>query len=219
MLADIAHELRTPLSVLRGRLEGIVDGVYSANPDSIVPALEETYLLERLVEDLRILTLAETRQLPFEKRSLDLNKLAERVIGLFQAQADENHITLELQPAESEALALLDPQRSEQIIGNLVGNALRHVPENGRIWLEVNTTDESVSISISDNGPGVKEDDLPNIFKRFWRGDKSRSRASGGAGLGLAISRQLVEAQGGQIEAQNLPEGGLKVTCRFPGEK
>jgi signal transduction histidine kinase len=217
MLADIAHELRTPLSVLRGRLEGVMDGVYKAVPSSVAAALEETYLLERLVEDLRILTLAETRQLPFEKRPLDLNDVAQRVIRIFQAQADEHHVDLTLQATEKAAMASLDPQRAEQIVGNLVSNALRHAPDNdGKVWLEVRSEGDSVSISISDNGSGVDEEDLPNIFNRFWRGDKSRTRSSGGAGLGLAISRQLVEAQDGKISARNRPEGGLQVTCQFP---
>jgi signal transduction histidine kinase len=215
MLADIAHELRTPLTVLRGRLEGILDGIYQPDEDHIVPALEETYLLERLVDDLRLLTLAEARQLPFEKRELDLNDLARRVISLFQAQAEENQIHLSLESGTVEAKAMLDPQRTEQVIGNLVSNALHYVPSGGRVWIEVRRINEVVTISVNDNGPGVPEAELARIFNRFWREDRSRSRASGGAGLGLAIARQLVEAQGGKITAGNLPEGGLQVTCEF----
>ncbi len=216
MLADIAHELRTPLTVLRGRLEGIQDGVYPADEAHIVPALEETYLLERLVDDLRLLTLAESRQLPFEKKELDLNDLARHVLSLFQAQAEENRIQLSLESAAENPRALLDPQRTEQVIGNLVSNALRYVPEGGRVWIDVHGEGEWVSVSVNDNGPGVPDEELPHIFSRFWRGDKSRTRASGGAGLGLAIARQLVEAQGGKIAAANLPGGGLQVHCEFP---
>jgi two-component system OmpR family sensor kinase/two-component system sensor histidine kinase BaeS len=216
MLADIAHELRTPLTVLRGRLEGIQDGVYPADEAHIVPALEEAYLLERLVDDLRLLTLAETRQLPFEKKELDLNDLARHVISLFQAQAEENKIELWVEDGTEIRRALLDPQRTEQVIGNLISNALRYVPEGGRVWIEVRSEGELVSVSVNDNGPGVPEEELPHIFSRFWRGDKSRTRASGGAGLGLAIARQLVEAQGGRIAASNLPGGGLQVRCEFP---
>ena len=216
MLADIAHELRTPLTVLRGRLEGIQDGVYPADEAHIVPALEEAYLLERLVDDLRLLTLAESRQLPFEKKELDLNDLALHVISLFQAQAEENQIQLSLESAAENPRALLDPQRTEQVIGNLVSNALRYVPEGGRVWIEVREEGESVSVSVNDNGPGVPDEELPHIFSRFWRGDKSRTRGSGGAGLGLAIARQLVEAQGGRISASNLLGGGLQVLCEFP---
>jgi signal transduction histidine kinase len=216
MLADIAHELRTPLTVLRGRLEGILDGIYSPDQEHIVPALEETYLLERLVDDLRLLTLAESRQLPFEKKDLDLNELARHVISLFQAQAEENMIQLELKSDAVSPRAMLDPQRTEQIVGNLVSNALRYVPEGGRVWIDVRREGESAVVSVNDNGPGVPEEELPRIFNRFWRGDKSRTRTSGGAGLGLAIARQLVEAQGGKISASNLPGGGLQVRCEFP---
>jgi signal transduction histidine kinase len=215
MLADIAHELRTPLTVMRGRLEGIVDGVYPANADQITPALEETYLLERLVEDLRLLTLAETRQLHFEQREVNLGDLATHVFDLFQAEAEEKSIQLGLEVAASDAVVTVDPQRIEQVFGNLVSNALRYTPEGGHIHLAVTKQLGSVAFSVSDNGPGVPPEDLASIFNRFWRGERSRSRASGGAGLGLAIARQLTEAQGGQISAQNLPEGGLQVRVEF----
>jgi len=216
MLADIAHELRTPLTILRGRLEGIIDGVYPADEKHIGPALEETYVLERLVEDLRLLTLAESRQLVFEKKPLDLNELAQHVINVFQAQADETHVQLAVQGDTTAGKVELDPGRTEQVIGNLVNNALRFVPSGGRIWIEIHAGDARVSLIVNDSGPGIPEADLPYIFNRFWRGDKSRSRTSGGAGLGLAIARQLVEAQGGTISARNLPGGGLQVICDFP---
>jgi signal transduction histidine kinase len=105
----------------------------------------------------------------------------------------------------------VDAQRTEQVIANLVGNALRYVPENGRVWIELAATDESIKLSVNDNGKGIPDEDLPFIFDRFWRKDKSRSRVSGGTGLGLAIAKQLIEAQGGKISARNLPEGGLQV--------
>lgn len=216
MLADIAHELRTPLTVMRGRLEGIVDGVYPASPEQVGPALEETYLLERLVEDLRLLTLAETRQLHFEHEAVNLGEVAAHVIDLFQAEAEEKNIQLSLEQREPAALATLDHQRTEQVVGNLVGNALRYTPEGGHVCLDVYRSGERVRLTVSDDGSGVPPEDLSNIFMRFWRGEKSRSRASGGAGLGLAITLQLVEAQGGQISAENLPQGGLKISLDFP---
>jgi two-component system OmpR family sensor kinase/two-component system sensor histidine kinase BaeS len=216
MLADIAHELRTPLTILRGRLEGIIDGVYPADEKHIGPALEETYVLERLVEDLRLLTLAESRQLVFEKQPLDLTELAGHVINVFQPLADESQVQLGVEGDTSIPELLLDPVRTQQVVGNLVNNALRFVPAGGRIWIEVHAQDNGwVSIAVNDTGPGIPEADLPYIFNRFWRGDKSRSRSSGGAGLGLAIARQLVEAQGGKISARNLPGGGLQVKCEF----
>ncbi len=216
LLADVAHELRTPLTVIRGRLEGMVDGVYPLEIGQIAPALEETYLLERLVEDLRLLTLAETHQLPFEVRTLPLGELVARAVDLFAAQAEELGIRLEIENRAPQALVCVDPQRTQQVIGNLISNALRYTPKGGKTWLEVEQVGETVVMRVNDNGPGVSVEHLPHLFRRFWRGEKSRSRASGGAGLGLAIARQLVEAQGGSIHARNLPEGGLQVEIAFP---
>lgn len=211
MLADIAHELRTPLSVIRGRLEGIVDGVYSETSTPVSTALEQTYLLERLVDDLRLLTMAESRQLHFESKPVDVGNLGQHVIDLFQAEAHEKNISLSLNRLSENLIVQADAQRTEQVIANLVNNALRYVPENGRVWIEVSSTRESVKLSVNDNGKGIPEKDLPLIFDRFWRKEKSRSRVSGGTGLGLAIGKHLIEAQGGVISARNLEEGGLQI--------
>ncbi len=216
LLADIAHELRTPLSVLRGRLEGIVDGVYAPNEVNIAQALEETYLLERLVEDLRLLTLAETRQLHFELKETDLVELLNKSQTLFEPQAAAKFASIVVETEEKEAIVLVDPQRFEQIVGNLIGNALRYAQNGGKITLKLQKLESATVVKVIDNGPGVPEAELPYIFDRFWRGEKSRARVSGGAGLGLAISKQLVEAQGGQISAANRPEGGLEVTVTLP---
>lgn len=215
MLADVAHELRTPLSVIRGRLEGIVDGVYPETGAPVSTALEQTYLLERLVDDLRLLTLAESRQLHFESKPVDLGNLAAHVTDLFQAEAREKNISLMLDRPSENLTATADAQRTEQVIANLVSNALRYVPEGGRVWIEISSDEKTVNLSVNDNGKGIPEADLPFIFDRFWRKDKSRSRISGGTGLGLAIAKQLIEAQGGKISAQNLPEGGLRVTMEL----
>jgi two-component system OmpR family sensor kinase/two-component system sensor histidine kinase BaeS len=216
LLADIAHELRTPLSVIRGRLEGIVDGIYKADDGQVVSlALEQTYLLERLVDDLRLLTLAETRQLHFEKKSVDLAQLSQHTIDMFSAEAQEKNISLALEKGNGSYNAELDLQRMEQVIGNLVGNSLRYIPDGGRIWLTLEETSSEVKLFVNDNGPGVAEDELPYLFDRFWRKDKSRTRSAGGTGLGLAIAKQLAEAQGGTIHASNLREGGLQVVIEF----
>ncbi|MBK7448366.1 MAG: HAMP domain-containing protein [Anaerolineales bacterium] len=210
-LADIAHELRTPLSVIRGRLEGIIDGIYAENGPQVSTALEQTYLLERLVDDLRLLTLAEKRQLVFDKTNVDVGNLIATVIDMLSAQAQEKNISLVLSERSGNLSAQLDPQRFEQVLSNLIGNALRYVPDGGRVWVTANETAEGLSVTVNDDGAGIPEEDLPFIFDRFWRKEKSRSRASGGTGLGLAISKQLIEAQGGRIEARNLPEGGLQI--------
>ncbi len=215
LLADIAHELRTPLSILRGRLEGIVDGIYAADGGQVSLALEQTYLLERLVDDLRLLTLAETRQLHFEKKSVDLVQLSQHIVEMFSAEAQEKNISLAFEKGSGNYTAELDPQRMEQVVGNLVGNSLRYIPAGSKIWLTLEETSGKVELFVNDNGPGVAEDELPYLFDRFWRKDKSRTRSSGGTGLGLAIAKQLIEAQGGTIEAKNIHGGGLQVMVTF----
>jgi signal transduction histidine kinase len=215
MLADIAHELRTPLSVIRGRLEGIVDGIYPENGPQVSMALEQTYLLQRLVDDLRLLTLVETRQLPFDQRNVHIGDVIERVLEMFSAEAQEKNISLSFPEKEGNLSAFVDPQRFEQVMSNLIGNSLRYVPEGGRVWVTANETPEGLRVTVNDTGPGIPEEDLPYVFDRFWRKEKSRSRVFGGTGLGLAIAKQLVEAQDGWIEAKNLPEGGLQVEIRI----
>jgi len=216
MLADIAHELRTPLTVIRGRLEGVLDGVYTPDDAHVAQVLEETYLLERLVDDLRLLTLAESRQLHFDLKTVDLGGLAEQAVSLFEAEVAEHNIALTLTVETGLGPVQADPQRVEQVIGNLLSNAVRYVPDGGHVEVRVANGEAGVELTIADNGPGIPEADLPHLFDRFWRGERSRSRSEGGAGLGLTIARQLIEAQNGSIYARNLPEGGLLVGFRLP---
>jgi signal transduction histidine kinase len=216
LLADIAHELRTPLSAIRGRLEGMLDGVYPYDQHHISLALKANYMLERLVEDLRFLTLAETHQLHFEKKETDQQALAVRSLEMFCAEAQEKDIQLQLLPASGDYIAFLDPQRTEQVIGNLVSDALRYTPAGGKVWLVLEKNDTQVTISVCDDDPGIPEEDLPSIFNRFWRKDKSRACHTGGSGLGLAIAKQLIEVQGGSISAENLPAGGRNMRIKIP---
>jgi len=220
MLADIAHELRTPLTILRGRLEGIVDGVYPHDEAHIATALEEVYLLDRLVNDLRTLTQAEARQLPLEIRPFDLYDLAEKVVATFDPEAKELGLSLDLAPSQEQNLLVMgDPQRVEQVIGNLVGNALQYVPEGGRIDLRIDPMVDTLLLSVKDDGPGVAEEDLVFLFDRFWRAERSRCRDTGGAGLGLAIAKQLVEAMDGEVGARNVEIGGLEVWFTLPAAR
>jgi len=216
LLADIAHELRTPITILRGRLEGILDGVYPPDEAHIAPALEETYLLERLVEDLRLLALAEANQLRFELKPTRLDELAEMAVGLFSAQAAEKNIQLHLEAYPDLPRVMVDPQRFQQVIGNLIDNALRYTPQGSTINLTIRRNDHAVELSVLDDGPGIPESELPHIFDRLWRGEKSRARTTGGAGLGLSIARQLVEAQGGRITAYNRLPQGFEVRIIIP---
>jgi len=216
LLADVAHELRTPLTIIRGKLEGVLDGVYAADEESVAPVLEEVYVLERLVDDLQLLTLADSGRLHFDFKRLDLATVAQRTVGLFEAEAADRNIRLVLDLEPNLPAVLADEQRLGQVLGNLVGNALRYINPAGQVKISASLSGAQVEIAVSDTGPGLPESDLPHLFDRFWRGEKSRARASGGAGLGLAIARQLVEAQGGHIWASNQPAGGLRVAFTLP---
>ena len=216
LLADITHELRTPLTIMRGRLEGIFDGVYPLDEAQIAPALEEVYILNNLVEDLRLLTLAEMRQLSLDCRKVNLGEIAERTASLFEAEAAEVDIALTVQVEANLPPVMADPQRIGQVVGNLLSNALRYVPTRGQVTMTVQQVEAGVALTVADNGPGVSETDLSRLFERFWRGEKSRTRSAGGVGLGLAIAKQLVEAQDGHIYAAKQPGGGLRITFVLP---
>jgi signal transduction histidine kinase len=142
---------------------------------------------------------------------VDLVEIARRALNMFQAEADEKKIALDLETGLEKALVLADSQRTEQVVGNLLANALRYVPDGGRVWVQIDQANDEFVLCVNDNGPGVLDSDLPYIFNRFWRGERSRSRASGGAGLGLAIAKLLIVEQEGKVDAANLPAGGLQV--------
>lgn len=220
MTADVAHELRTPLSIIRAHLEGIQDGVYSATPDQMGLLLDETSLLERLIEDLRLLALADTGQLPLYYEALDPAFLLRDTADSFARAASECNVSLRvvLQPGLPEIQA--DPQRIAQVLGNLVSNALRHTPPGGTVtltgWVEQVSGAPALLVAVADTGQGIAPADLPHIFDRFWREDRSRARSSGGAGLGLAIARRIVEAHGGRIWAASAPAHGTTVTFTLP---
>lgn len=204
LTADIAHELRTPLSVVRGKVEGVLDGVYPASTEHLEPVLDEIKLLTRLVEDLHLLSLAEAGQLSLEKRATDIVALLRDAQVNFAPQAADRDVTLalDLPSEETDEFAIqvmADGRRIAQVLGNLLTNALRHTPPGGRVTTSVAISGEMARVSVADTGAGIPSDDLPHIFERFWRGEKSRSRAVGGAGLGLAIAKYLVQAHGGEI--------------------
>jgi len=219
LTADIAHELRNPLSVMQARLEGIIDGVYEASPERLKSVLEQSQLLNRLVEDLRMLALADAGQLTLDCTDTDLSSLAAQSVEVYRTQAEEGNVMLSLDtPAPGSLVASVDPARMEQVLGNLLSNALRHTPPEGRVELAVGRRDgaRSVLIEVSDTGEGIPEESLPFVFDRFYRADRSRSRERGGTGLGLAITRELVEAHGGSIEVSNRKGGGTVFSIELP---
>lgn len=220
MTADVAHELRTPLSVIRGKLEGILDGVYPATEEHIIPILEETEVLTHLVEDLRVLALAEARQLSLDLRPTDVGHLLRDAQVNFSPLAEDRNVALILDMPVGLPSVLGDRQRLSQVLGNLITNALRHTPSGGTVTLAGSASDGDAVIEVRDTGAGIAAEDLDHVFGRFWRGEKSRSRESGGSGLGLAIARELVLLHGGTIEVESTLGHGSMFRCRLPvGER
>jgi signal transduction histidine kinase len=216
MMADIAHELRTPLAVIRGQVEALQDGVFELTPGSITPIHDQVLLLGRLVDDLRDLALAEAGRLPLEVDQVDTGELISRVVASFQSQVHAKQVRLGIEVAAALPVVCADAQRLEQVLANLLSNALRHTPEGGSIEVKAWSEGQDVLFAVTDSGPGIASEDLPFVFDRFYRGDRSRSRTDGGAGLGLAITRQIVEAHGGQISVLSPPRQGASFTVRLP---
>jgi two-component system OmpR family sensor kinase/two-component system sensor histidine kinase BaeS len=222
MTADIAHELRTPLTIIKGRLEGMQDGVYEAKPEELERLLGETALLERLIEDLRLLALAENGQLPLYREPIDPRELLDNAHNAFARQAAEQHVALAVDAPDDLPALDADPQRLAQVLANLVANALRYTPEGGSITLGAHTAGQEgadvVVLEVRDTGAGIPADDLPHVFDRFYRADRSRARSSGGTGLGLAIARQIVLSHGGTIQASSTEGQGTTMTITLPLE-
>jgi signal transduction histidine kinase len=216
MTADIAHELRTPLSVIRGNLEAVLDGVYPADVEHIQPALDQAQLLARLVEDLRTLALAEAGQLSLDRQPTDTVELVKRVVASFEPSATGKRVALSVDSPPSLPRTQADGQRIAQVLTNLLGNALRYTPENGRVDVQLRAEAKSVVVAVTDSGPGISADDLPHIFDRFYRADKSRSREGGGSGLGLAIARGIIAAHGGRIWAESKTGQGTTLAFTLP---
>jgi two-component system OmpR family sensor kinase/two-component system sensor histidine kinase BaeS len=216
LTAEIAHELRNPLAVMQARMEGLIDGVYPATEEELKPALEQTRLLNRLVEDLRLLALADEGQLGLDRQSLDVASLVRDIVEAYRPRADQAGVDLHAgQGLGATILLNVDAGRLSQIVGNLLDNAIRHTPPGTTVVVDLEASQNKVRLMVQDQGPGIAPEDLPHIFKRFYRADSARSRQAGGSGLGLAIARKLTEAHGGMISASNLPGGGAKFEVTF----
>lgn len=202
LVGDLTHELRTPLTILKGYLEGLGDGTVDPSPDLYLRLAKETGRLQRLVNDLQELSKLEAGYLPIHLQTVNLEPLLKGLVQRFSDQVGDRPVELRLEcPADLPAVKA-DPERVEQILVNLLGNALRHT-ETGLITLAARAEPGRIWLSVQDTGTGIAPEDLPNVFERFWRADPSRDRNSGGTGVGLTICRRLVEIQGGHIEVDS----------------
>jgi len=216
LTADIAHELRTPLAVKRAHLEALQDGIYDLTQENLIAIVEQNISLERLVDDLRTLALADAGQLTMVCVPTDIITLITRLAQRFQPGAGSRSIELELPSAGTCSLISLDPQRVEQIINNLLSNALRYAPDNEAITLSLHCNDQRAVLSVRDRGPGIPAEALDHVFERFYKADIARLRSQGGTGLGLSIARKIAQAHGGDLTVANHPEGGALFTLTFP---
>jgi signal transduction histidine kinase len=219
LTADVAHELRTPLHIIQGNLEGMLDGVYEPTKEQITATLDETRLLARLVSDLQTLSLAEAGKLHLHFQPILIPDLIEDTVTGFSLLAGENGINLEksITGTDEQLTINADPDRLSQVLNNLVANALRYTPRGGSIRLKVEPSTGGLTLTVEDTGSGIPPEDLPYVFDRFWKAEKSRSRHEGtGSGLGLAIARQLVQAHGGTIRVESQPGQGTRFIITLP---
>lgn len=216
MVTDVAHELRTPLSNIRGYLEGVRDGVIAPDVRLINSLHEEAMLLNRLIDDLQELSLAEAGQLRLVQQMIPLKQCIEQAASMARPALVEKGLTLLVDLPDNLPLVNADAGRIGQVVRNLLNNAITHTPGGGTVTICVRDNAEEVLISVQDTGVGISREDLPNIFERFFRADRSRARATGGAGLGLTIVKQLVAAQGGRVWAESELGHGSTFTFTLP---
>ncbi|MEM8548053.1 MAG: ATP-binding protein [Pseudomonadota bacterium] len=214
--ADISHELRTPLTVLRGELEALQDGVREATPESLTSLLEEARALNTLIDDLYELSVADLGGLRYAFATLDLGELVSDATAGMMPLADARGLTLSCHTQHGPLTCTGDATRLTQLVRNLVGNAITYTHAPGEIQLTVTRKSDDLILSIDDTPPGVAEADLAQLFEPLWRGEASRSRQHGGAGLGLAIVQYIVAAHGGNVGASTSGLGGLQVTITLP---
>lgn len=216
LVSDAAHELRTPVAILRGHLETMLKGAMEPKRENLVSLLDETKRMSRLIQELQQLSLAEAGKLRLDREWVDLNLLLREVVDIFSVEAEEKRIGL----SELDVLACevyCDPSRMKQTLINLIGNAIRYTPEGGKVEIRQSAETEGFfRIEVADTGPGIAADKLPYIFHRFYRADDSRSRSAGGTGLGLAIAKQFVEAHGGTLNVASEIGRGTVFVLRLP---
>jgi two-component system sensor histidine kinase BaeS len=214
-MADIAHELRTPVAILKGEIEALVDGVRVADADTSASLREEIEQLSALIDDLQTLALSDAGALNIHKKPLDLSVLAAQCAESFQDRLADRGIDLDLQ-VPGEVMVTADHQRLRQLLHNLLENSCRYVSRGGQVMISLIQAQDRVELILEDSGPGLTMEQIARIFERFYRAEVSRSRAGGGSGLGLSICKNIVEAHGGTILAEHSDMGGLKLRVSLP---
>jgi signal transduction histidine kinase len=218
MTADIAHELRTPLSVVAGYIESMADGVLAPTPERLALIQAEIVHLQQLVSDLRTLTQADAGQLPLDKQTVFPRDVLQRARSAFEHQAARQGVTLDLNVDDATPAMAVDETRLAQVLDNLLSNALRYTPAGGRISLGAQANGSALTLSVQDTGQGIAPADLPFVFNRLYRADRSRSAGGGETGLGLAIVKALVEAHGGTIEVKSELGRGTTFLIQLPAQ-
>ncbi len=216
LTADIAHELRTPLSIILGHAEAAVDGVIPLTSENAAVILDEAERLERIVEDLRVLSLADTGELKYEMEPCELKGIVEHAAAAYRSIAAARNISIVEEVQDGLPAVTVDPNRMSQVLNNLMANAIRYTSPGGTITVTAQLHEDHVEMQVSDEGPGIPEEDLDRIFTRFYRVDRSRGREDGGTGLGLAIARSIVAYHQGEITARNNAAAGCTFTIRLP---
>ena len=211
LLADVAHELRTPLSVIRGNAEGMLDGLYPADRAHLEPLIDEIKVMSRLLDDLQTLSTAEAGALRLRRSRVEPGHLVEAAAAAFRSQADDSRVSVEARIAEGLPEIDVDSVRIGEVLANLLSNALRHTPPDGSVVIAAEPAPDGVSVTVMDTGAGIPADALPHVFDRFVK-----AKDSGGAGLGLAIAKALVESHGGRIAAESELGRGTTVRVVLP---
>ena len=216
MVSDVAHELRTPLANIQGHIEAMQDGLLQPDAATLDTVHRQALYLNRLVDDLRLLAESEARELRLRMEPESVAEIVERVASSFRPRAEAAEVRLSAEAEDGLPLVNLDRVRIEQVVGNLVDNAIRHTPSGGSVSLSAVHRGDGVRVTVADTGPGIPEDALPRVFDRLYRADPSRDRDTGGSGLGLTIARQLVEAHGGAIWAESGDGAGSRFGFDLP---